>query len=95
MNPIVTDDALREEFTHDTGKIPKDTKLPAGWLIDHVGLRGKRIGGAEISALHPNYIVNTGDATAEQVIMLASLAKQRVRDDLGVQLREEVQLVGF
>ncbi|MFZ1655227.1 MAG: UDP-N-acetylmuramate dehydrogenase [Candidatus Moraniibacteriota bacterium] len=95
MNPIVTDDTLREEFTHDTGKIPKDNKLPAGWLIDHVGLRGKHIGGAQVSALHPNYIVNTGDATAEQVIMLASLVKQRVRDELDVQLREEVQLVGF
>lgn len=95
MNPVVSDAALREEFAKDTGKVPKDDKLPAGWLIDHAGLRGKRLGGAEVSPLHPNYLVNTGAATAEQVIMLASLVKQRVRTELGVQLKEEVQLVGF
>ncbi len=95
MNPIVTDETLREEFAHDTGKVPKDNKLPAGWLIDYVGLRGKVIGGAQVSPHHPNYIINTGQATAEQVIMLASLVKQRVRDELGIQLKEEVQLVGF
>jgi UDP-N-acetylmuramate dehydrogenase len=95
MNPIVTDETLREEFAHDTGKVPKDNKLPAGWLIDYVGLRGKAIGGAQVSPHHPNYIINTGQATAEQVIMLASLVKQRVRDELGIQLKEEVQLVGF
>lgn len=95
MNPAVSDAALREEFFKDTGKTPKDDKLPAGWLIDHVGLRGKRLGGAQVSALHPNYFVNTGTATAEDVIMLASLVKQRVRDTLGIQLHEEVQLVGF
>ncbi len=95
MNPEVSDAALREEFTKDMGKAPKDTKLPAGWLIDHAGLRGKKLGGAQISPLHPNYLVNTGTATAEEVIMLASLVKQRVRTELGVQLKEEVQLVGF
>lgn len=95
MNPEVSDEGLRQEFTKDTGKTPKDAKLPAGWLIDHVGLRGKKVGGAEVSPKHPNYIVNTGTATAEDVIMLASLVKQRVRTELGVQLREEVQLVGF
>ncbi len=48
-----------------------------------------------VSNQHPNYIVNDGTATAEDVVMLASLIKQRVRDDLGVQLKEEVQFVGF
>lgn len=95
MNPEVADEKLRAEFTRDTGKAPRDGKLPAGWLIDHAGLRGKKIGGAEVSPLHPNYIVNTGTATAEDVITLASVVKQRVRTELGVQLREEVQLVGF
>lgn len=95
MNPAVSDAALREEFAKDTGKVPKDDKLPAGWLIDHAGLRGKRLGGAEVSSKHPNYLVNTGTATAEDVVMLASLVKQRVRTELGVQLKEEVQLVGF
>ncbi len=95
MNPVVKDEKLREEFTRDTGAPPKDEKLPAGWLIDHVGLRGKHVGGARVSDQHPNYIVNTGGATAEEVVILASLIKRRVRDDLRVQLREEVQMVGF
>jgi UDP-N-acetylmuramate dehydrogenase len=95
MNPTVSDAGLREEFARDTGKTPKDDKLPAGWLIDHAGLRGKKLGGAQVSPVHPNYLVNTGTATAEEVVMLASLVKQRVRTELGVQLKEEVQLVGF
>ena len=95
MNPVVKDEKLREEFTRDTGTPPKDEKLPAGWLIDHVGLRGKHVGGARVSDQHPNYIINTGGATAEDVIILVSLIKRRVRDDLRVQLKEEVQMVGF
>lgn len=95
MNPFVKDEDLRREFQKDTGMVPKDDKLPAGWLIDHAGLRGKKIGGAMISNRHPNYLVNTGNATAEDVITLASLVKTRVRNELGVRLKEEVQFVGF
>lgn len=95
MNPLVDNQKLHVEFEKDTGAPSKDGKLPAGWLIDHVGLRGKKIGGAQMSPQHPNYLINTGTATAEDVVMLASVVKQRVRDELGVQLKEEVQLVGF
>ena len=95
MNPAVTDDLLRAEFTAETKITPKDDKLPAGWVIQHVGLRGKRVGGAQVSDIHPNYIVNTGTATAEDVIILASLIKQKVRTELDIQLKEEVQMVGF
>ncbi len=95
MNPVVQDKRLLSEFEHDTGTPSKDGKLPAGWLIDHVGLRGKTIGGAQVSPKHPNYFINTGNATAEDVVMLASVVKQRVRTELGVELKEEVQMVGF
>ncbi|MFZ2187863.1 MAG: UDP-N-acetylmuramate dehydrogenase [Candidatus Moraniibacteriota bacterium] len=95
MNPIVRDEMLRQEFEKDTGMPPKGDTLPAGWLIDHVGLRGKTIGGAMVSDKHPNYLVNTGTATAENIITLASLIKTRVRDELRIKLQEEVQLVGF
>ncbi len=95
MNPIVTDVLLLEEFKKDTSTASKDGKLPAGWLIDHVGLRGKRIGGAEVSHIHPNYLLNTGTATARDIVMLASLIKTRVRDELRIRLQEEVQFVGF
>lgn len=93
MNPIVSDKELLEEFKRDTGAPSRDGKLPAGWLIDTAGLRGKKIGGAMVSENHPNYIINTGTATAEDIIMLSSVIKQRVRTQLGVQLREEVQIV--
>lgn len=95
VNPIVKNEKLREEFEKDTGMSPKGDTLPAGWLIDHAGLRGKRIGGAMVSDRHPNYLVNTGNATAEDVMILASLIKTRVRDELNVRLQEEVQFVGF
>jgi UDP-N-acetylmuramate dehydrogenase len=95
MNPYVTNQELLDEFASETGTPSKDGKLPAGWLVTHVGLRGKKIGGAEMSAQHPNYLVNTGDATAEDVVMLSSLVKTKVRDELGIRLQEEVQMVGF
>lgn len=95
MNPVVEDNHLREEFEKDNLTSLRGDKLPAGWLIDHVGLRGAQIGGAMVSMRHPNYILNTGNAKAEDIIMLASMVKMRVRDQLGVQLKEEVQLVGF
>jgi len=95
MNPLVHKEELLEEFMKDTGYPARGNKLPAGWLIDHVGLRGKKIGGAQVSPHHPNYIINTGNATASDVVMLASLIKTRVRDELGVRLQEEVQMVGF
>lgn len=95
VNPIVKNEKLREEFTKDTGMSPKGETLPAGWLIDHTGLRGKKIGGAMVSDRHPNYLVNTGNATAEDVMILSSLIKTRVRDELNIRLQEEVQFVGF
>jgi len=69
--------------------------IPAGFLIEEAGLKGKKIGGAMVSQEHANFILNTGDATAEDVIMLTSFIKQQVRDDFGVQLQEEIQYVGF
>jgi UDP-N-acetylmuramate dehydrogenase len=95
MNPAVRNQELLDEFQKDNGYPTKNGKLPAGWLIDHVGLRGKKIGGAQVSPHHPNYIINTGNATASDVVMLASLIKTRVRDELGVRLQEEIQIVGF
>lgn len=72
--------------------IPK-TKIPASYLIDQAGLKGKKIGGAEVSTKHANYIINSGQATAEDVVTLISLIKQQVRDQFGVQLHEEIKLM--
>lgn len=94
-NPVVANQKLREEFERDLGIKCKDDKLPAGWLIDQAGLRGKKIGGAMVSEEHANFIVNTGNATAEDVIMLVSIIKQQVRDKFGIELEEEVRYLGF
>lgn len=67
----------------------------AGKLIQDAGLKGKKIGGAMVSADHANFIVNTGTATAEDIIILISYVKQQVRDTFGVQLEEEIRYLGF
>jgi len=67
----------------------------AGRLIDQTGLKGKRIGSAAVSDIHANFIVNQNGATAEQVVILISLIKQRVRNEFGIQLQEEIEYLGF
>ena len=67
---------------------------PAWWLIDQVGLRGHRIGDAQISEKHTNYFLNLGAARAADVAALMELARTRVREQFGVELQREVTLVG-
>ena len=67
---------------------------PAWWLIDRVGLRGHRIGDAGISEQHTNWIVNLGTARAAEVTALMELARQRVRDEFGIELEAEIARVG-
>jgi len=67
---------------------------PAWWLIDQVGLRGHRIGNAQISERHTNFILNLGGATAADVVALMELARSRVRERFGIELEPEVALVG-
>lgn len=67
----------------------------AGQIIDELGLKGYEMGGAKVSTKHANFIVNTGQATAEDVIMLISYIKQQVRDNTGIELQEEIQYIGF
>ncbi len=67
----------------------------AGKLIQDAGLKGKKIGGAMVSPDHANFVTNTGNATAEDIVILISYIKQQVRDQFGVQLEEEVRYLGF
>lgn len=66
----------------------------AGALIDRAGLKGYRIGGAQIAPLHANFILNNGNATASDVVALIQLAQSRVRAKFGVHLHPEIQFVG-
>jgi UDP-N-acetylmuramate dehydrogenase len=67
---------------------------PTGVLVDSLGLKGRRIGGAQVAPFHGNIIVNTGDATAKDVRALIELVEDEVRRRLGFQLEREVLLVG-
>ena len=66
----------------------------AAKLIEDAGLKGKRVGGAEISMLHANFIVNTGDATAEDVLTLINEVQQIVEKVYGIKLVPEVLVMG-
>lgn len=66
----------------------------AGRLIDAAGLRGHRSGGAKISELHANFIVNCGNATATDVLTLIELAKEIVHKKFGISLALEIQVLG-
>ena len=66
----------------------------AGRLIEAAGLKGTRIGGAEISTTHANVIVNRGGATAADVVALVDRARSRVREQTGILLRPEVRILG-
>ncbi len=63
-------------------------------LIDRAGLRGCRVGGAQVAEAHTNFLVNAGGATARDFLELAALIKERVRETSGVELEEEVRIVG-
>ncbi len=76
-------------------KLHEKNTIPAGFIIEEAGLKGKKMGGAMISEKHANFIINTGNATAQEVVMLASFIKQQVRDEFGIELKEEVRYVGF
>jgi UDP-N-acetylmuramate dehydrogenase len=67
----------------------------AAKLIEQVGLKGKRVGNAQISDKHANFIVNLGDAKAADVVTLIDLARRTVHQNTGVLLELEVKLVGF
>jgi UDP-N-acetylmuramate dehydrogenase len=73
---------------------PSD-KLAAGKLIDQAGLKGTRRGDAQISDHHANFIVNLGNATANDVVYLIRLAARTVALQAGVQLQLEIKTPGF
>jgi UDP-N-acetylmuramate dehydrogenase len=70
---------------------PKDS---AGRLIEWVGLKGCRVGGAMISPKHANFIVNTGGARARDVLALMEMARRKVKAETGVDLEPEMRVVG-
>ena len=68
--------------------------IPAGRLIQELGLKGFRIGGAMVSLEHGNFIVNDGSATAKDVLALIALIRERAKTERGIELQTEVEIVG-
>ncbi len=66
----------------------------AGRLIEAAGLKGSRIGDAEISSLHANFFVNRGKATAADIYQLIELAREKVAEQSGIELELEIELLG-
>lgn len=67
--------------------------IPAGFLIEKSGLSGKKKGGAQISAKHSNFFINTGGATAKDILYLIKLAQKEVKKTFRISLEPEVQFV--
>ena len=67
---------------------------PAGKLVDELGLKGLRVGGAAVSPEHGNFIINVGGATAADVLALIAELKRRVQAARGIELHTEVEIVG-
>jgi UDP-N-acetylmuramate dehydrogenase len=67
---------------------------PSWWYVEQAGLRGHRIGNAQFSDLHANFILNLGGATAADIVALMRLAQERTRERFGIDLEPEVVMVG-
>jgi len=88
VNPVAPKE-IQEMFEKEKGMKAREGRVPAGWLIEKVGLKGARVGGAEASVQHPNYLKNAGNATAKDVLVLAQKIKDAVREQFGIELKEE------
>ncbi len=90
----ITDPELQKRFPL-LEKFNEQGAIPAGYLIDRAGLRGVTRGGAEVSTQHANFIVNKKKATAQDLVFLINLVKEKVKQVFGVELEEEIQYLGF
>ena len=68
-------------------------KVPAGWLIENSGLKGLKIGGAEVSSKHANFLINSAQASADNIVDLIEQIKEKVYNKYKVNLEEEIRLI--
>jgi UDP-N-acetylenolpyruvoylglucosamine reductase len=68
--------------------------IPAGRLIDELGLKGTQVGGARVSQEHGNFLVNDGNATAAEVLELIGVLQARALAERGIELHTEVEIIG-
>ena len=68
--------------------------ISAGKLIDELGLKNSAIGGARVSEVHGNFIVNDGGATTAEILALIERIRQKAREERGIELETEVRIIG-
>ena len=84
---------IREKTGGSTFKNPPGN---SAWkLIDAAGCRGLRVGGAEVSEMHCNFLINTGNATARDIEALGETVRARVRENSGIELHWEIKRIGI
>jgi UDP-N-acetylmuramate dehydrogenase len=104
-DPAITEEEIRKDLElrrtkHNVGfpsagSFFKNPSEQAAWrLIDAAGMRGYAVGGAQMSELHSNFMINRGAASASDCLKLADLVKEAVLKTAGVTLEEEVRIVG-
>lgn len=91
-NPVAPD-VVQKMFEQEKKAESREGRVPAGWLIEKVGMKGARVGGAIASEQHPNYLVNTGTATTKDVLDLAAQIKVAVMERFTIRLQEEAVVV--
>jgi len=74
-------------------KNPKDFQFTTGQMIDMLGLKGRRVGGAEVSEKHANFIVNRNGATSEDVLKLIDLVSKKAMDSYKIPLELEIKVI--
>jgi UDP-N-acetylmuramate dehydrogenase len=84
---------IREKTGGSTFKNPPGD---SAWkLIDAAGCRGLRVGGAQVSEMHCNFLINTGNATGHDIETLGETVRERVRQNSGIELHWEIKRIGI
>ena len=78
----------------EVGATDTPSQIAPGYYIEQAGLKGYRIGGAEVSTVHANFVVNAGGATANDIKQLSEYVQQKVAEKFGIQLHREIILLG-
>ena len=81
------------EFANSGSIFKKVNGISAGKIIDDIGLKGKKCGGAQVSTLHANFIINKNNATSQDVKNLIDEIKKEVKEKAGISLEEEVIII--
>ena len=97
MNEVQTHRETAQPIREKTGGSTfKNPPGDSAWeLIDAAGCRGLRQGGAQVSEMHCNYLINTGDATAHDIEMLGETVRERVKQTSGIELHWEIKRIGI